>query len=205
MKQSCISNSFLCHPLHSLHPEQQWPQYACWGRPCSWLQPQQARPIFLFQCSISAPESAILCRGLSPTTRSKCWHAHIRDRANQTKLGRTIATYTQDTPHCVSSVREKRYTIKIDEQLSDAMLFLSDHRFTAASATFSHCSLWILTELVRITPAALPTELRCRPNASKVTLSLDRSSSGQEYMLQYREAAAPCGLAEPFQQRGVVF
>ena len=141
MKQSCISNSFLCHPLHSLHPEQQWPQYACWGRPCSRLQPQQARPIFLFQCSISAEDSAILCRGLSPTTRSKYWHAHIRDRVDQTNLCRTIATYTEDTPRCVSSANENKLTNHSDESLFGAMIFLNDHRITDVAATHFHFSL----------------------------------------------------------------
>ena len=79
------------------------------------------------------------------------------------------------------------------------MLFLSDYRFTAASATYSHCSLWIFTDLVPFLTPAHPNELICTPSASMVSLRLDHSSSGQEYARQHKEVVAPCGQAEPFQ------
>ena len=131
--------------------------------------------------------------------------AWVRDRHIKTNPSRKINVQAPVTPPCASSVQEKQYTIKIDEPLFGAMLFLSDYRFTAASATYSHCSVWILTELVPSIPAAHPIELECTPNVSKVTLSPDHSSSGREHMLQHREAAALYGRAEPFPQRGGVF
>ena len=195
----------------SRHPAQQYPQNAGCGRPCTRTQPAQGRPMFRFQCSRRVAESAIARRGriatLEPKSRPRtevkvdfvvhgCMLQHIWQTMCEIHVQTTV------TPPCSSSVQEKRYTSHKDEQLSDAMLFLSGYQ------GFSYllpCSLWILTELVRISPAAPPNELRCTPTASKVTLSPDRSSSGQEYMLQCREAAAPCGIAEPFQQCGGVF
>ena len=104
------------------------------------------------------------------TKREPC-RRHIREH-----LSRMINVQAPVSPHCASSVREKRYRGHKDEQLYDAMLFLSDHR---GCRYLLPCSLLILTELVRISPAAPPNELRCTPTASKVTLSPDHSSSGQ--------------------------
>ena len=190
----------------SRHPAQQCPQNAGCGRPCTRTQPAQGRPMFRFQCSRRVAESAIARRGriatLEPKSRPRtevkvdfvvhgCMLQHIRQKRCEIHVQTTV------TPPCSSSVQEKRYTSHKDEQLSDAMLFLSDHRFTAASASYSGCSVWILTELVPIIPAAPPIELVRTPNVSKVTLSPDHSPRGGEYMLQHREALALYGRAEP--------
>ena len=143
--------------------------------------------MFRFQCSRRVAESAIARRGriatLEPKSRPRtevkvdfvvhgCMLQHIWQTMCEIHVQTTV------TPPCSSSVQEKRYTSHKDEQLSDAMLFLSGHQ------GFSYllpCSLSVSTELVPIIPGAHQSVLRCTTNASMVTDCLDHSLSGQEY------------------------
>ena len=139
MKHNWISNSFLCHPLrpctpssnaHSIPPAGALVIGGSRSRRgryfCSSAQSAQQNP---------PSRAADKVPKFDPRT---CMHTYETGPIRRIYVVRS-QQIKNVTPPCVSSVSEKKLTNHIDEQLFDAMLFLSDHRTKAATHSGALC------------------------------------------------------------------